>query len=111
MTRKIILISLVIGLSACANSGKIPILGDLFGYTPPPEELSVGEELKLEYDRCMKIGEEENCAQWAFDIVRRVKGLEPRSVPKGIVIILEGDGNVDENDDSDQESIDKESEN
>jgi|GEM_PF-3194474 len=90
MTRITILIAFACALSSC--SGKIPILGDLFGYTPPPEELTVSEELQQEYDRCMKIGREKNCAQWAFDIVRRVKGLEPRTVPKGVVIILEGDG-------------------
>ncbi|TQV74718.1 hypothetical protein FLL45_07080 [Aliikangiella marina] len=111
MIRKIILATSIVGLAACSQTGKIPILGDLFGYTPPPEELSIAEELKAEYDRCMKIGEEENCAQWAFDIVRKVKGLEPRAVPKGVVIILEGDGNVGTNDDSDQESSEDGSEN
>ena len=95
MTRIITLFFIAGLLTACAGSGPVPFIGALFGYTPPPEETTIAEELKLEYDRCMKIGEEENCAQWAYDIVRKVKGLEPRAVPKGVVIILEGDGNVE----------------
>lgn len=111
MIRKISTLFFVVAVSGCADTGKIPFIGDLFGYTPPPKELSIAEELKVEYERCVKIDASENCAQWAFDIVRRVKGLEPRAVPKGVVIILEGDVNVDDNDDSDQENDNKDSEN
>lgn len=79
-------------LSACAGATPFQVMQGLLGYTPPPEKTTVSEELQLEYDRCVKIGVERNCAQAAFDIVRRVKGMEPRVVPEGVVIILEGDG-------------------
>ena len=81
-----------LAISACADTSPIQVMQGLFGYTPPPEETTISEELTLEYDRCMKIGKEKNCAQAAYDVVRTVKGLEPRAVPKGVVIILEGDG-------------------
>jgi hypothetical protein len=84
--------SLVLTLVSCADSTPLEITRGLLGYIPPPPETSVGEELQLEYDRCMKIGAEKNCAQAAYDVVRVVKGLEPRPVPKGIVIILQGEG-------------------
>ncbi len=84
--------SLIIGLISCADSTPLEITRGLLGYIPPSEETSVGEELQLEYNRCMKIGTEKNCAQAAYDVVRVVKGLEPRPIPKGYVIILEGDG-------------------
>ena len=90
--RKIICFTLLMFLTSCASSSPLDFFRGVFGYIPPPEETSIGEELQLEYERCIKIGGEKNCAQAAYDIVRTVKGLEPRSVPKGIVIILEGDG-------------------
>jgi len=107
-----VLLALSFTLSACS----FETVQALFGYIEPPKITTIGEELKLEYERCMKIAEEENCAQAAFDIVRTVKGLEPRTVPKGIVIILEGDGgygDIDreiekENIDSDEEKTQQE---
>ncbi len=78
-------IVLVVLLSSCG------VVRHLFGYIPPPEETTVSEELRLEFERCEKINKDRNCAQIAFDTVRKVKGLEPRKVPKGVVIILEGD--------------------
>ncbi len=91
--KKITLISLTVGLlNACSGQSALDITRALLGYIPPPEETSIGEELKLEYERCVKIGSEPNCAQAAYDVVRTVKGLEPRKVPKGVVIILEGHG-------------------
>ena len=92
MQKMALIMTCVCFLNACANSSPLDVARGLLGYTPPPEETTVNEELQLEYDRCMKIGGEKNCAQAAYDVVRKVKGLEPRKVPKGVVIILEGDG-------------------
>ena len=86
---------LFLGVSAACSikpGGALDIARHLLGYTPPPEPTSIGEELALEFERCNKIDPERNCAQIAFDMVRNVKGLEPRRIPEGIVIILEGDG-------------------
>ena len=102
MLRLISIVLLVSTLLACAESTPLDFARGLFGYTPPPEETTISEELQLEYDRCMKIGGEKNCAQAAYDVVRRVKGLEPRKVPKGVVIILEGDGGHGDSDDDKQ---------
>ncbi len=92
MQRKIIYLLLTVGLSGCSGASPLDVARGLFGYLPPPEETTISQELQLEYERCAKIGGEKNCAQAAYDIVRRVKGLEPRKVPRGVVIILEGDG-------------------
>ena len=89
--KKLSVIVLILSLTACADSTPFRVLQGLFGYTPPPEETTVGEELQLEFARCEKINKDRNCAQIAYDTVRTVKGLEPRKVPKGVVIILEGD--------------------
>ncbi len=78
-------------VSGCAETTPFQALQGLLGYTPPPETTTVGEEMKLEFARCEKIDPNRNCAQIAYDMVRTVKGLEPRKVPKGVVIILEGD--------------------
>ncbi|MGX5202973.1 hypothetical protein [Aliikangiella sp. IMCC44632] len=93
MLKKIIVMGLIIGLAGCSTSSPLGVFRGLFGYIEPPPKTTISEELRIEYDRCMKIGEEKNCAQAAFDIVRKVKGLEPRKIPEGYVIILEGDGN------------------
>lgn len=61
----------------------------LLGYTPPPKETSISEELLLEYERCLKMGIEGNCAQIAYDMVSKVKGLEPRKLPEGYVILIQ----------------------
>jgi hypothetical protein len=87
----------------CAETGPLDVAKGLFGYTPPPAETTVAEELQLEYDRCMKINSKRNCAQVAYDVVRVVKGLEPRPVPKGIVIILKGDGGHGKGDNESEE--------
>lgn len=89
MNRISIILLATLGLSACSGVEVSPTLA---GYIPPPPQTTVSEELKLEYDRCVKLGKKVNCAQAAYDIVRKVKGLEPRKVPEGIVIILRGDG-------------------
>ncbi len=93
-----LVLSVAVLLSGC--SGAAPDIG-LYGYVPPPAETSVTEELKLEYARCLRISENSSdntssCAQQAYDVVRKVKGLPTRSVPEGIVIILRGDGNVEQ---------------
>lgn len=89
--KNLLAIITVLFLSACADSTPFQVLQGLLGYTPPPEETTVGQELQLEFARCEKIDSDRNCAQIAYDTVRTVKGLEPRTVPKGVVIILEGD--------------------
>jgi len=89
--KKAFVLSLSLFLSACSGASPLQVVQGLLGYIPPPEETTVGEELQLEFDRCEKIDSNRNCAQIAFDMVRKVKGLEPRKVPKGVVIILEGD--------------------
>lgn len=109
MFKNIISIFLFLVLTSCAGSSPLDIARGLFGYIPPPEKTTISEELQLEFERCMKIGDSDNCAQQAFDVVRRVKGLEPRTVPKGIVIILEGDGGYGSSEKDNSE--DKKSEN
>ena len=103
MLKNITIICFTIVLSACADTSPLQVMQGLLGYTPPPEQTTISEELQLEYDRCIKIGEERNCAQAAYDVVRRVKGLEPRAVPKGVVIILEGDGGYGKEEEKEQQ--------
>jgi len=89
--KKAFVLSTSLFLSACSGTSPLQVVQGLLGYIPPPEKTTVGEELKLEFERCEKIDPNRNCAQIAYDVVRKVKGLEPRKVPKGVVIILEGD--------------------
>lgn len=89
--KNITIVSLITVLSGCAGSTPFEVMQGLMGYVPPLEETTVGEELRLEFARCEKIDPNRNCAQIAYDTVRTVKGLDPRTVPKGVVIILEGD--------------------
>ena len=89
--KKIAVLLFSLFLSACADVSPFQVMQGLFGYVPPPEETTVGEELQLEFKRCEKIDPNRNCAQIAYDTVRTVKGLEARKVPKGVVIILQGD--------------------
>jgi hypothetical protein len=91
--KKLTVIIMLLLLAGCSSSSPLNVMRGLFGYIEPPPETTIPEELRLEFDRCVKIGKEKNCAQAAYDVVRTVKGLEPRTVPKGFVIILEGDGN------------------
>jgi len=91
--KKVLALLTIILLTACADSTPLQVVQGLMGYIPPPEETTIAEELKLEFERCEIIDPDRNCAQIAYDVVRTVKGLEPRKVPKGVVIILEG--NVD----------------
>jgi hypothetical protein len=98
MKKVVILLTATI-LTACAETSPLQVIQGLFGYIPPPEETSIAEELKLEFDRCEKIDSNRNCAQIAYDMVRTVKGLEPRKVPKGVVIILEGDVDMEPSED------------
>ena len=93
--KKFVYIFIILSLTACSSTS-FEVLQGLFGYIPPPEETTVGEELKIEFDRCEKIDHNRNCAQIAYDMVRTVKGLEPRKVPKGVVIILEGNVKMDD---------------
>jgi hypothetical protein len=88
---RLVVIFFVVTLSGCADKTPFQVLQGIMGYQPPPLETTVGEELVLEFKRCEKIDRNRNCAQIAYDMVRTVKGLEPRKVPKGVVIILEGD--------------------
>ncbi len=89
--KKVVVLLIVILLTACADPTPLKVMQGLLGYVPPPEETTISEELKLEFERCEMIDPNRNCAQIAYDVVRTVKGLEPRKVPKGVVIILEGD--------------------
>lgn len=104
MFKRIIIVCFGFMLSACADTSPLQVMQGLLGYTPPPEQTTISEELQLEYDRCLKIDAERNCAQAAYDVVRRVKGLEPRTVPKGVVIILEGDGGHGTDEEKQQQS-------
>lgn len=107
MLKKIAIILVSFSLVSCADTSPLDVARGLLGYIPPPEETTIGEELQLEYDRCIRIGEEKNCAQAAYDVVRVVKGLEPRPVPKGYVIILKGDGgHADPEENSDEQNKD-----
>jgi len=89
----IILMTLL--LSACSTGTPLQFFQGLFGYIPPPDETSIAQELRSEFERCERVNPNRHCAQIAYDIVRKVKGLEPRTVPKGVVIILEGDVDVE----------------
>jgi len=100
----LVVIFLALVLSGCADKTPFQALQSLMGYVPPPIETTVGEELVLEFKRCEKIDPNRNCAQIAYDMVRTVKGLEPRKVPKGVVIILEGDVKMDNQSPSDDSS-------
>ena len=84
-------IYLMIGVSllSCGVMSTFEVAPHMAGYVEPPEETTILEELKLEFRRCIKVDSDRNCAQLAYDVVRRVKGLEPRTVPKGIVIIFQ----------------------
>ena len=94
--QKLIALIILLGLvTGCADKTPFQALQGLMGYVPPPEETTVGEEMLLEFKRCERIDPNRNCAQIAYDMVRTVKGLEPRKVPKGVVIILEGDVQMD----------------
>ncbi len=88
----------VMALANCAEQTPFQIAQSLLGYTPPPEETTIAEELRLEFKRCEKTDPDRNCAQIAYDVVRRVKGLEPRKVPEGVVIILEGNVKIENED-------------
>jgi hypothetical protein len=102
--KKIALMMLTLLTLTGCQSAPFKALQGLLGYIPPPEETTVGEELRLEFARCEKIDPNRNCAQIAYDVVRTVKGLEPRKVPKGVVIILEGDVEMEsENDKKDKD--------
>lgn len=107
MYKKLIVLILTLGLFGCSASSPLEVVRGLLGYIPPPEETTVSEELKLEFERCQKIGVEKYCAQAAYDVVRRVKGLEPRTVPKGVVIILEGDGGYGDRDEKEKSNPDE----
>jgi len=90
MRQILILFGLVLLLSACSEKGgALDVVRSLFGYIPPPKKLTLQEEITLEYERCTKIDPQRNCAQIAYDIARKVHGLEPRKVPEGVVIILQ----------------------
>jgi hypothetical protein len=94
--KKLALMMMSILLLAGCESAPFKAVQGLFGYIPPPPVTTVGEELRLEFARCEKIDPNRNCAQIAYDVVRTVKGLEPRKVPKGVVIILEGNVEMEE---------------
>ena len=89
--KKIVVLLFSLLLSSCADVSPLQVMQGILGYIPPPNKTTVGEALQLEFDRCEKIDPNRNCAQIAYDVVRTVKGLEERTVPKGIVIILKGD--------------------
>jgi len=81
---------MVLLLSACSEKGgALDVVRSLFGYIPPPKKLTLQEEITLEYERCMKVDPKRNCGQIAYDVARKVHGLEPRKVPEGVVIILQ----------------------
>jgi len=102
--KKILVVLTILFLSACSGKDAFNFTRALLGYTPPPEETSIGEELKLEFKRCERVDPNRNCAQIAYDTVRKVKGLEPRTVPKGVVIILEGNVDIKEKE-SDKQQV------
>jgi len=110
MFYKTAIVVLALSLSGCSGKEALNVTRALLGYTPPPEETTVAEELRIEYKRCMKIGEEDNCAQAAYDVVRKVKGLDPRVIPEGYVIILEGDDGRTSQDESEEKPGDKQEE-
>ncbi len=90
---------LVSGLAACTakdvavNSAALSRM--LFGYIPPPEQTTVLQELTREYDRCVADkGDEVGCRQIAYDMVRKVKGMDRQPLPPGVVIIREENGTV-----------------
>lgn len=85
------LLLVVVLLSACtakeAIKTPVNIIGMLFGAVPPPEQTTVLQELTKEYDLCVAEGGGPECAQIAYSTVRKVKGLDEKQLPKGVVII------------------------
>ncbi len=91
-TSTIVLIGLV--LAACSSQQakqSAKIAQALMGYTPPPQEVSVLDELRAEYKKCVQLEGDPDCAQKAYDRVRDIKGLDPKPLPKGHVIITRED--------------------
>lgn len=92
----LILILMLGGCLINCTGTPVDVADEPYGYVSPPADTSVSQELKQEYARCMRVNKNDNCAQQAYDIVRRLKGLEPLTVPKGIVTILREGGVSDE---------------
>ncbi len=105
--KKIVILLTATMLTACADTGPLQVMQGILGYIPPPEETTIAEELKMEFQRCEKIDPNRNCAQIAYDVVRTIKGLDPRKVPKGVVIILEGDVDVESSEKEDNKQPEK----
>ena len=80
-------------LTACTvkegATNTVNVLGMLFGAMPPPEQTTVLQELTREYDRCKAAGGGDECAQEAYAMVRKVKGMPEKPLPEGVVIIRE----------------------
>lgn len=77
-------------LAACSSQQakqSAKIAQALMGYTPPPQEVSVLDELRAEYKKCVQLEGDSDCAQKAYDRVRAIKGLDPKPLPKGHVVI------------------------
>ena len=89
-------------LTACAPPARTPQLGvgyrqpepaaictDLgcpLGAVPPPANLSFGEELQREFERCLASDASNDCARQAFATIQKNKGLD-KPAPTGEVIV------------------------
>lgn len=107
MYKQSVSFALLFGLSACATSDPIDVSSRPIGYEPPPEKNTIIDELKLEYQRCIKLSRKTNCAQAAYDVVRVVKGLESKKIPQGYVLILQGDVEVEQDKDKSQKRVEQ----
>lgn len=78
-------------LSGCtakqAIKTPVNILGALFGYTPP--QTTMLEELNQAYEMCKASGGGEECVQEAYQTAQQAKGITPKALPKGTVIVRE----------------------
>lgn len=99
---RLILLSIAFVLAGCtakeAIKTPVNIIGMLFGAVPPPEQTTVLQELTKEYDLCVADGGGPECAQVAYSTVRKVKGLEDKPLPEGVVIVRkDGETVVEQN--------------
>lgn len=65
------------------------VLRALIGYTPPPPQTSMLEELHQAYEMCKATGGGEECAREAYETAMLAKGIELKSAPEGTVIVRE----------------------
>ncbi|NVJ60706.1 MAG: hypothetical protein HWE27_09950 [Gammaproteobacteria bacterium] len=88
----VIITSIIVTLlysTGCANGRGLDMARALFGYVEPPEAETVMQAMQREYNLCMKVEAKPECVQLAYDKVRVTKGLDPKPIPRGYVVIVQ----------------------